>query len=358
MKHTTRFLLTLALAFTGVLASWAQDEVTVNPTATANEWTLEMPDADVELEVTYYTDEEAPFIDGVELTANSDGTWSLAEMPGFDIELEVTYYTDEELAEMEEAAFTAGVELTKASNGEWTLAEMPAFDVELEVEYETALALNEVDDNTAKLDEWNGYEADVTLTRTLQTGSYNTFALPFSAAIPTGWTVKELSSATLENSTLTLNFQDATSIEAGKPYLVKVTDAAVNPTFDGVIISKDAVPYTSTNVDFIPTLGKTTIEGSDATNVLFLAAGNKLKNPTSLPTDMKGFRAYFQLKGAAAGARNFDLNIDGDVTGVNEVIGVNEVNDDSWYTLDSRKLSGKPAQKGVYIVNGKKVIIK
>ena len=310
----------LALLIIAVTSAWAQDEVTVNPTANANEWTLEMPDADVELEV--------------------------------------TYYTDEELAEMEEAAFTAGVELTDNGDGTWSLAEMPGFDIELEVEYETALALNEESNNTAALDEWDGYEADVTLTRTLQTGSYNTFALPFSAAIPTGWTVKELSSATLENSTLTLNFQDATSIEAGKPYLVKVTDAAVNPTFDGVIISKDAVPYTSTNVDFIPTLGKTTIEGSDATNVLFLAAGNKLKNPTSLPTDMKGFRAYFQLKGAAAGARNFGLNIDGDVTGVNEVIGVNEVNDDSWYTLDSRKLSGKPAQKGVYIVNGKKVIIK
>ena len=310
----------LALLIIAVTSAWAQDEVTVNPTANANEWTLEMPDADVELEV--------------------------------------TYYTDEELAEMEEAAFTAGVELTDNGDGTWSLAEMPGFDIELEVEYETALALNEESNNTAALDEWDGYEADVTLTRTLQTGSYNTFVLPFSTAIPTGWTVKELSSATLENSTLTLNFQDATSIEAGKPYLVKVTDAAVNPTFDGVIISKDAVPYTSTNVDFIPTLGKTTIEGSDATNVLFLAAGNKLKNPTSLPTDMKGFRAYFQLKGAAAGARNFDLNIDGDVTGVNEVIGVNEVNDDSWYTLDSRKLSGKPAQKGVYIVNGKKVIIK
>ena len=100
MKHTKRFLLTLALAFTGVLASWAQDEVTVNTTANANEWTLQMPDADVELEVTYYTDEEAPFIDGVELTANSDGTWSLAEMPGFDIELEVEYYTDEEVNQM------------------------------------------------------------------------------------------------------------------------------------------------------------------------------------------------------------------------------------------------------------------
>ena len=30
----------------------------------------------------------------------------------------------------------------------------------------------------------------------------------------------------------------------------------------------------------------------------------------------------------------------------------------SWYTLDGRRLSGKPAQKGVYINKGKKIIIK
>ena len=29
-----------------------------------------------------------------------------------------------------------------------------------------------------------------------------------------------------------------------------------------------------------------------------------------------------------------------------------------WYTIDSRKLSGKPAQKGIYIVNGRKVAVK
>ena len=350
----------LALLIIAVTSAWAQDEVTVNPTANANEWTLEMPDADVELEVTYYTDEEAPFIDGVELTANSDGTWSLAEMPGFDIELEVTYYTDEELAEMEEAAFTAGVELTKASNGEWTLAEMPGFDIELEVEYETALALNEVEDNTAKLAEWNGYEADVTLTRTLSAGGWNTLAVPFSADAATlGLSAaKELESATLEGQTLTLNFKDATSIEAGKPYLVKVAANVENPTFDGVIVSSAAVPTETAVVDFIPTLGATTITGDDAKTVLFLAAENKLKNPTALPTDMKGFRAYFQLKGEGAQVKAFQLNLgDGETTGISLTPDPSPVGEGNVYDLQGRRVN-KAAQKGVYIVNGKKTIIK
>jgi hypothetical protein len=73
---------------------------------------------------------------------------------------------------------------------------------------------------------------------------------------------------------------------------------------------------------------------------------------------MRGFRAYFQLKGAAASARSFALDFgDGEVTVVNGVVGVNGVGDGSFYSLDGRRVA-KPAQKGVYVVNGKKVVIK
>ena len=46
------------------------------------------------------------------------------------------------------------------------------------------------------------------------------------------------------------------------------------------------------------------------------------------------------------------------ITEVNEVIGVKEVNDDSWYDLQGRKLSSKPSRAGIYIVNGKKIMVK
>ena len=50
-----------------------------------------------------------------------------------------------------------------------------------------------------------------------------------------------------------------------------------------------------------------------------------------------------------------------DPTGINSVDNSqsatgNEAGD--WYTIDGRKLSGKPAQKGIYIVNGRKVAVK
>ena len=254
------------------------------------------------------------------------------------------------------------VAVTKtANNNEWTLT-MPASNVELQVEYESALALSETTDNADALAEWNDYEADVTLTRTLRTGSYNTFAVPFSMTIPSGWTVKELSSASFSEGVLTLNFDNASSIEAGKPYLVKVsatTDLSA-AAFTGVIVSKDAVPFTSTDVDFIPTLGATTISG-DVKSILFLGASNKLYNPNAENSSMKGFRAYFQLKGSAlmAPARAFNIDFgDGETTGIISVSGSGlTVNgSDGCYDLQGRRIEGQPTQKGVYIVNGKKVI--
>ena len=59
----------------------------------------------------------------------------------------------------------------------------------------------------------------------------------------------------------------------------------------------------------------------------------------------------------ASSARTMNIVFD-DATGVKEVIGVNEVSDNSWYDLSGRKLQGKPNKKGVYIKNGRKVVVK
>jgi len=384
MKH--RFLYIMALLLTVATGAWAQDPdpIDLTPSADGTVWTLStMPEYDVELEVTYYTDAELDQMAADEVIAKITAIGTVTYTPESKALIDaartaydaltaaqqalVTNYstlTDAETtyAAAEETAYTEGVELTKNPDGTWSLAATPAFDVELEVEYETELALSETTDNSAALTEWDGYEADVTLTRTLAAGSYNTFAAPFSTAIPEGWTVKELTSATFADGTLTLNFANATSIEAGKPYLVKVaanTDLSTAP-FTGAIVSKDAQPFTSTDVDFIPTLGATTIPDGDTKAVLFLAANNTLLNPSALPANIKGFRAYFQLKGETASlARAFSMNFgDGETTGI-IAIGTDRAasTDNATYTLDGRRIS-KATQKGVYIQNGKKVIIR
>ena len=47
-------------------------------------------------------------------------------------------------------------------------------------------------------------------------------------------------------------------------------------------------------------------------------------------------------------------------TGINEIAEDRKMNAENsiWYTLDGRRLNGKPTQKGLYITKDRKVIIK
>jgi len=378
----------MALLLTAATGAWAQDPdpIELTPSADGTVWTLAtMPDYDVELEVTYYTDEELDQMAADEVIAKINAIGTVEYTPeckalidavrtAYDALTDaqkalVTNYptltaAEAKYAELEaaaaEAQFAEGVELTQTGTNEWTLAETPGFDIELEVEYETELALNEVDDNTETLDEWDGYEADVTLTRTLQPGSYNTLALPFSTAIPEGWTVKELTEASLDGEVLTLRFADAESIEAGKPYLVKVTaetDLSLAP-FAGAVVSKETKPYASTSatVEFIPTLGATPVETDDVRKILFLGAENTLYRPNSTSSRIKGFRAYFQLKEAVE-VKSFQLDFGDEATGLKAIDnGQLTIDNEGIYNVAGQRFDR--TQKGINIVNGKKVIIK
>ena len=63
----------------------------------------------------------------------------------------------------------------------------------------------------------------------------------------------------------------------------------------------------------------------------------------------KGWTVYCKTSG---GWQEYNGEIP---TGINTVDS-GELTDDSWYTIDGKKLAGEPTRKGVYIVNGKKVM--
>jgi hypothetical protein len=73
---------------------------------------------------------------------------------------------------------------------------------------------------------------------------------------------------------------------------------------------------------------------------------------------MKGFRAYFLLKGDATSARSFRMDFgDGETTSIKTTNFTNYTNSEEWYDLQGRRVNGT-AKKGVYIVNGKKTVVK
>ena len=80
-----------------------------------------------------------------------------------------------------------------------------------------------------------------------------------------------------------------------------------------------------------------------------LAEGDEVKVPAG--------KAVLHLGNDQAGANARVLLIDDSATGVKEVIEVKEVNDDRFYDLSGRKVNA-PTKKGVYLFNGRKVVVK
>ena len=105
-------------------------------------------------------------------------------------------------------------------------------DMTLYAKWKTWDSLADNASNSSALTTWNNQTHDVKLSgRTLyRDGSWNTLCLPFSLSSLSGTalegaTLKQLNAASsnFANGTLTLSFTDASTIEAGKPYLVKWT---------------------------------------------------------------------------------------------------------------------------------------
>ncbi len=72
--------------------------------------------------------------------------------------------------------------------------------------------------------------------------------------------------------------------------------------------------------------------------------------------DIAANKAWLEVSATASAAPQIRL-VFNSATGIERVDG-GQLTVDSWYSLDGRRLPGKPSQKGVYIVNGKKVVIK
>jgi len=236
-------------------------------------------------------------------------------------------------------------------------------------------------DNSTTISKWNGGVAEVTLSdRTLyKDGDWNTLCLPFAISnfegTPLeGATVKELlSTSNLAAGVLTLNFSDdLTAIEAGKPYIVKWTTTGadlVNPVFENVIIDETTNEVEFTGGTFRGNYAPLEITDDNRNDILLLSSGNRLAYAKTDRTIANGkafgaCRAYFDIPAGsgAQAARQFTLNFgDDEDTQTTGIIGHTDSTDftdkaDAIYDLQGRKVE-KP-KNGLYIVNGKKVVIK
>ena len=196
----------------------------------------------------------------------------------------------------------------------------------------------------------------VTLTRTLTADEWNTFCVPFNITdISAFGAVKEFDSV----SGSTMLFKDATSIVAGKPYLVKPKTSYIeNPKFVYPTITSDTPDANVSNdntYNFVGVYGTHTFT-DDASTSYILVSGGSLVNPTA-NTTMNGMRAYFTYTKAGGVAPR--VAIDGVETALTEVVGSEEITDGRIYNLRGMYVGNDESRlaKGIYIKNGKKVVL-
>ncbi len=240
---------------------------------------------------------------------------------------------------------------------------------------ETILVLANNETNSGNLSDYDKKVAKVILSgRTLaKDGNWNTLCLPFGLTSFTGTplqgaTVMKFKTETskFENGTLTLDFTKVNSIEAGKPYIVKWTSGEniVNPEFVGVTVKNTEAETINPNgaVSFVGSYDPVSIGSEDKTK-LYMGANNTLYYPSGAMT-IGACRAYFQLNNGivagdpANGVRSIVLNFDDEATGIVSIAQETEIVKEGWFSLNGMKLDKQPTTKGLYIQNGRKVIVK
>ena len=203
----------------------------------------------------------------------------------------------------------------------------------------------------------------VKLNRTLVADKWNTLCVPFAIS-------EEEIKANFGKGTLvekfdavngnTVNFADATSIEAGVPYLIKPTVAGTTYTFYGKEVSADA-PKTEGNADvtFQGIYSPTDITNKGTVKAAGVTEGGKVLfvNPGS---QTKAFRCFFTISdNASITPAMLKISIKGVETAINSIVMDNSnATDNAVYNLQGQRVNGNSLTKGIYIKNGKKFAVK
>ena len=177
------------------------------------------------------------------------------------------------------------------------------------------------------------------------------FVLPFGFTVPADITVAELSSVNGDD----LVFKPVAETVANKPYLVVTTDADFINKLTNVQVKATTGADLTTTVSGVSHIGSYTAQNVE--NVYGYANGKFVKANTG---SVKPFRTYIKVAGdQQAAPMAFGVNIEGTVTGINNAT-TTATAKEAIYNLQGVRVSGdlKHLTKGVYIVNGQKVVVK
>lgn len=212
--------------------------------------------------------------------------------------------------------------------------------------------------------------ANVTLQRTLEASHWNSFCVPF--ALDKDQVTQYFGEGTqlrtyegrCENNIV--YFANVENIEAGKPYIMKPGNAVVqNPTFEGVSMVATGLDENG-NPQAVGDASTVQMKGiynhvtlvQDKTNI-YIGAGNKFYYPADAEAcQMNGLRAYFIVP-EGTDIKKLRANLDGATTSLGEIFDTEESNTPV-YNLQGQCVGNSLStlKSGIYVQNGKKVVVK
>ncbi len=241
--------------------------------------------------------------------------------------------------------------------------------------------------------EATGY-ADITLNRSLKADQWNTLTLPFNmtenevkTVFGEGTQIIILEKAEISGDAANLHFRyhEIQNILAGYPYLIKPTKAVTsfaltNKYIDPSIVQNDidCGSYTAKGTPGYSTANVENATGTAGYSVnykkgdIFLSDGNGKLYISQGASYGKGYRSYIEKKDGTPAAKSISMSYtgveDNNEHGGTTSIGFTELSRDTLseiglggvYNLNGQRISettdGLP--KGIYIVNGQKIIVK
>ena len=212
-------------------------------------------------------------------------------------------------------------------------------------------------------------DVNVMVKRTISAGNWNTICLPFSmtteqtkAAFGEDVQLADFNGYDYDEDADVINvkFNSATAIEANHPYLIKVNSAVTEFSVDGVNIAPEEEPtvatVTRTKRQWSEMVGTYVANTIVPEETLFLN-NNKFWYSTG-NTKMKGYRAYFDFYDVLSEVEGAEAHICICIDN-NETTGISKVESDAnrcFYNLNGQRV--EVVRKGLYITNGKKMVVK
>ena len=213
-------------------------------------------------------------------------------------------------------------------------------------------------------------------TRALQAEKWNPLVLPFDVTVQAlseafGYAVIDvLNNEKGDDGNVYFKLKVSGTINANTPFLIYPSDSKNNlnqVVFEGVnvvaVTGEENVSVADAGGNkFWGTYKSTPIWGQSKR---YMSKGTwyDARNYTEAsPANIKPLRGYLELpEASAARAIIFIEEADGTTTAIKAVTGDkigSDIKADGWYTIGGMKLQGAPTQKGIYINNGKKVVVK